>query len=104
MKNIFAYTPPSSAAGLVPYLSINDAGAGGARVIVRRQGDGLHADIELPEEELERLAVALMRRYAARRATDAVVVGEPSLPPGWPASGGARATDAVVVGELEKYG
>lgn len=88
MKNIFAYTPPTPGAGLVPYISINDAGSGHARFIVRRSGDGVHADIELPEEELERLASALVRHIAGRRATDMSL-----------ATGGIHPGGVYVVGE-----
>lgn len=66
-QNIFAYTPTSYGAGLVPYLSLNFEADGRATLTVRSGGAGESGTIEIPDNELDKLAAAIQSRQLARR-------------------------------------
>lgn len=66
-QNIFAFTPTSYGAGLVPYLSLNFEADGRATLTVRSGGAGESGTIEIPDNELDKLAASIQSRQLARR-------------------------------------
>lgn len=80
--NIFAYTPTTTQPNeTVPYLSINRQDDGRVVLVTRSRGPAGHcsacdsqephsAQIELPEAELDRLAIALLTRRLRAQVED----------------------------------